>query len=622
MAHDPKAPTADSLFYTAGVATWRWDAESDVLDLPEDGRRLLQVNREGPATVESLSESVHPDDAGMFRLAFKLMQEAPGTHQIEFRATVDDGSLRWFRAFAHPCIDEAGKCTHADGLLIDITDLRRAEAAYTSFFQQPTGLNMIAQPDGTIVNVNDVWEEITGYTPEELQGENLLDYVEADDYEKTIAQLGELSPGMNVPYFENWCLHKDGSYRLLAWSVAVSEGEGMIYCTARDITEEKEADLRLEQAAAVFNHSGQGIIVTDRNGVIEDVNDEFCRITGYEADEAIGQPTSILRSGHHGNEFYEGLWGSQERDGLWSGEIWNKRKDGDVYPQILTITRVSNADENEVRFIAIFTDISQIKKTEAELQNLAHYDPLTHLPNRYLINELLEQALRRAQRGGRPLAVAFIDIDYFKNVNDSLGHLAGDQLLRTTAHRLSDTLRETDNIGRLGGDEFLLVLEDIQSANDVVTIAEKLISVLRLPVELNGTPISVSASMGISLFPEDGSTAEALMSNADAAMYSAKEQGRDTFRFYSERLTEKAFQQVLLDSALREAQRKDQLQLVYQPQVDFDTREIIGLEALIRWQHPTLGAVPPANFIPHAERTGLIRTIGKWVLRNALSQGA
>ncbi|MEM9396838.1 MAG: EAL domain-containing protein, partial [Pseudomonadota bacterium] len=268
------------------------------------------------------------------------------------------------------------------------------------------------------------------------------------------------------------------------------------------------------------------------------------------------------------------------------------------------------------------TDIRQLKATEERLQQLAHFDPLTGLANRYLINEKLEQSLRRAKRTQRGVAVVFVDVDAFKNVNDSLGHLAGDRLLQEVAKRLEQTLREADSIGRIGGDEFLLVLEDIGSNADVSSIAEKLNRSLRAPVSIGEQDISVSGSLGISVYPEDGLSAQELMRNADAAMYNAKEHGRDTYRFYSEQLTKEAYRQVLLDSALREAQARQELTLVFQPQFDVVRSQLIGVEALLRWHHPQLGSVSPAQFIPHAERTGLIRSIGQWVLESSCRQGA
>lgn len=612
MFTDPPAP---SVLLSAGIGTWTWNPACNQFALSPEAIALLQADGVEQPLDEVLA-SIHNEDAADFLDALQTMAEEPGIHHAEFRASRDDGELRWYRAVGVSERAEDGTLS-AHGLLLDNTELRRAEETHRSFFAQPNGLHLIANTDGTVVDANDGWQLLLGYRREELIGRNFLDLVLEEDHEATIEEIANLKRGITMMHFENRFQHRDGAYRVISWSAAVPEGSELVYGVGKDVTQERAAQDQLKEAATVFNNSGEGIIITDSDGFIRNVNGAFTRITGYSKSEVLGQHTRLLNSGRHDEHFYKAMWDTIQREGLWRGEIWNRRKSGETYPELLTITRIEGDDH---RYIGMFTDISKLKRTEEQLQQLAHYDQLTGLPNRYLINERLAQSLRRAQRRKIKLAVVFLDIDSFKNINDSLGHQAGDRLLVITARRLLESLREEDNIGRIGGDEFLIVMEDIDSPGDVTTVAEKIISTLRQPIELNGQELSVSASLGISIYPDDGKTTQLLMSNADAAMYSAKEQGRDTFRFYSERLTRDAFRHVLLDSALREAEARNELRLAYQPQLDISTGKIEGVEALLRWHHPQLGTVPPAQFIPHAERTGLIRSIGRWVLREACNQ--
>ncbi|MGB5064412.1 MAG: EAL domain-containing protein [Candidatus Competibacter sp.] len=389
----------------------------------------------------------------------------------------------------------------------------------------------------------------------------------------------------------------------------------------RDITERRRAEERQRLATSVFDNTAEGIIITDAHGKVVEVNHAFTKILGYTREEVIGYNPKLWKSGRHEANFYRDLWQSLAETGQWRGEIWNRRKDGSAFPEWLNISAVTDDNGCLTHYVGVFSDISGIKHSQEQLHHLAHHDALTDLPNRLLLNERLKQAIKRAERHATHLAVFFFDLDYFKHINDSLGHPAGDRLLKGVAERLSGSLRREDTVARIGGDEFVLLLEDVGEPDKAAVAAQKLMVSLSAPFYLEDRQIAISASVGIALYPQDGTDPATLLRNADAAMYRAKEEGRNACRFYTEELTRNAFERVLLENDLRQAIARGELLLLYQPQIDLQSGQFIGVEALIRWQHPQFGMVSPIKFIPLAEECGLIHPIGDWVLHTACLQG-
>ncbi|MEW8304598.1 MAG: EAL domain-containing protein [Candidatus Thiodiazotropha sp.] len=384
---------------------------------------------------------------------------------------------------------------------------------------------------------------------------------------------------------------------------------------AHRIAEEK---LRLAERA--FQNTAEGITVTDVNGDIVSTNPAFEAITGYTHEEVMGQNPRILKSGHHEPSFYRDMWDTLLKAGHWRGEIWNRRKNGDVYPEWLTISAVKDNRGDTTHYVGVFTDITQIKEAQDQINFLAHHDALTQLPNRALFRERFDHALMHARRESNSIALLFLDLDRFKTVNDTLGHPSGDLVLLEVSRRMSNIIRSSDTIARLGGDEFVLLLEEQTSAQHAAVVARKLIDLFSTPMNIGEHELVVTASIGITLYPNDGDDPDLLIRHADRAMYEAKQQGRNTYRFFTQALTEGALERLMMENELRRAISRDELILHYQPIVDIKTRQLRGVEALVRWQHPKQGLIAPGRFIELAEEIGIIGDIGKWVLHTACTQ--
>ncbi|WP_439854091.1 phosphodiesterase DibA [Pseudomonas yamanorum] len=377
---------------------------------------------------------------------------------------------------------------------------------------------------------------------------------------------------------------------------------------------------RLRQAAAVFDCTREGVLVTDAQGLIVHVNRAFIEITGYQCEDVLGHRPSLFKSGRHSASFYQAMFQTLERDGEWSGEIWNRRKSGEIYPQWQTI-RVIRDDQGQIsHYVAVFSDISAIKHSEHELAHLAHHDPLTDLPNRLLFTDRAEQALASAQAHKRGCALLLLDLDHFKIINDSLGHNVGDQLLKTVGERLQGLFGSGVTLARLGGDEFAVLAESCPQLVQAAALAQRILDAMKEPFIFDGHQLFISASIGISLFPSDALSAEQLLRNADSALFKAKSAGREGYALYTEELTAHAQHRVEMAGELRRALEQQELRVYYQPVHELQNSRLIGVEALVRWQHPERGLVPPGDFIPIAERTGLIADIDAWVMDQACRQ--
>ena len=478
--------------------------------------------------------------------------------------------------------------------------------------------------DGKITDVNKATEKVTGFAREHLIDSDFSDYFTNPDLARA-GYLETFSKGHVSDYYLV-IKHLDGHLTDVLYNAVVYKNEkgeiAGVFAAARDITERKQAETELRIAATVFE-SQEGMLITDNKGDILRVNKSFTQITGYSESEIIGKNPRLLRSGKHDTAFYSKLWQQIDDTGAWQGEIWNRRKNGDVYPEWLTITAVkANNDDVVTHYVATLTDITERKLTEERIHQLAFYDALTQLPNRRLLYERLKHGIELSRRTGDSMAVLMLDLDKFKAVNDSFGHAAGDELLQSVGERIKACLREMDTVARLGGDEFVVLVTDVNQYETAARIAKTIIETLTQPFTLiDNKMATIGASIGIAMYPQHGDSIDALMDNADAALYYAKDSGRGCFAYFSDDLTQKARERIALESRLRNAIERQELQVYFQAQIDVVSGQLMGAEALVRWNDGTNGLVMPSSFIALAEETGLIVPLGEFVLRETCRLG-
>lgn len=386
------------------------------------------------------------------------------------------------------------------------------------------------------------------------------------------------------------------------------------------LKEEKDAKESMLLAASVYETSSEAIMITNASNEIIAVNPAFIKITGYVTEEVIGKNSSFLQSGHHDETFYQAIWNEINSTGHWQGEVWDQRKNGENYPKWLTINTVYNENGSIQRRVAMFTDVSRKREAEEMIWRQANLDTLTGLPNRQMFHDRLDQEIKKAHRASCQLALLFIDLDRFKEINDTLGHDKGDTLLKEAAHRIASCVRETDTVARLGGDEFTIIMGGLHDASHIDRVVQNILQKMTEPFQLGEDMAYISASIGITLYPVDATVTEVLLKNADQAMYAAKNQGRNRYSYFTASMQQAVKARVQIANDLRSALAGNQFSLAYQPIIELATGAIYKAEALLRWHHPTKGLISPAVFIPIAEDTGLIVDIGDWVFRTAAQQ--
>ena len=585
------------------------------------------------AAPDLLTSLVHADDLPVWQghLTAVMQGEESDSTDILFRIHTRGGEERWFEHLCNPVFDDTGRYLGRRGVNRDITERRRIEQALerSEDFLHATG--RLARVGGWELDVGTdairwtrVSHELFGipadWTPSRAEGLELFLRQDRPGLQQAIAHA--LACGQPFDMQVRLVTRAGQPLWVQITCEPVLQDARVIKLIGaiQDISARVEAERSLRQAARVFESTAEGVMITDPERRVLAINRAFTEITGYGEDEMLGETTDLLRSGRHDASFYQSMYDELAHSGQWRGEVWNRRKDGQVYPALLTMSAVLDSVGELTHYVGVLRDISDIKRSEERLEYLAHHDALTGLPNRSLFQVRLEQCLQRASRYRREFAVLFLDLDRFKIVNDTLGHPVGDGLLQRVAETLGKQVRSVDTIARLGGDEFVILLEDVPAARFAAKFAARIMETFGQPFNVLGHEFFVTASIGISLYPQDGTDSDTLLRHADIAMYQAKNLGRNGFRFFEAAMSEGAAERLRLEQDLRGAVQRNEFILYYQPQLALDSHQLRGVEVLCRWHHPVLGLLPPSTFIPLAEDIGVIDDLGAWVLEHSCRQ--
>ncbi|HUW37616.1 MAG TPA: EAL domain-containing protein [Rhodocyclaceae bacterium] len=621
---------------------WFWEQDADFRFKDMSGGLLYKTTLQPRTTIGKTRRDlpIVGVNEEAWRAHWQVLEAHRPFEDFCYQIKTEPGALRWFSVSGKPVFDADGVFQGYRGTGKDITERRGAERVQQlthleiedahkrlSFqFERLPLAYIVWDRAFRVTEWNPAAERVFGWPAAEAIGRHAYDLVVPEDARDAVeAAWRDVVLGGNMDgHSINDNITRAGRRITCEWfnSPMRDEQGEIVSCLSmvHDISDRIAAENQLRLAAEVFGSSHEAIVVTDRNNRILTVNRAFTEVTGFSREEVAGHDPSLLASGRHGKEFFAQMWRSLVGNGYWQGEIWDRRKNGEVYPKWLSVSAVKGKDGEIANYVAIFNDISERKAAEEKIDFLAHHDPLTRLPNRVLLRDRFEQAVTVAEREQARVALLFLDLDKFKEINDSLGHTVGDELLVQISARLQACVRASDTICRQGGDEFIILLNAVPDVGAVSRIAQAILESVSEPIELSGDRLVTSFSIGISLYPDDGRDFTTLLKMADTAMYHAKESGGNGLHFFTEEMNVNLLQRLQLQNKLRDALKNRELLLHYQPQIDLRSGAVIGFEALLRWDSPSEGLVPPARFIPIAEEGGAIVAIGEWVLNEACLQ--
>lgn len=603
--------------------TWR---SSDVLDEIFGIAATYEHTRDGWLAL------IHPADRDRMATHLAEILEVHSTFDSEYRIVrPSDRAQRWVHGRGLLELDQAGHPVAMRGTIQDITerkrteaDLRQSEELLQLFIQHAPAALAMFDRDMRYIAVSRRWLDDYDLRGRDIIGRSHYE-VFPDIPAKWVNVHRRALGGETLKNEEDLFERTDGSDQWLRWEVRpwlTGTGSiGGIIIFSEDITARRQTEARLELAASVFTHAAEGIVITDSSGIILDVNDAFSEITGYSREEAVGRRTNLLNSGRHGKEFYANLWHDLVESGHWSGEIWNRAKDGRIFAEMLTITAVRDKAGKTQQYVALFSDITTEKEREQALHRIAHYDLLTGLPNRALLRDRLHQAMAQSDRRGTIMVVVCLDLDNFKAINDEHGHEIGDEVLTTVAHRMKHVMRRDDSLARLGGDEFAAVLLDFDEIDLSLPLIKQLLEAASSPVSIRDFSLRLSVSAGIACYPQaEDIDADQILRQAAQALYQSKIGGKNRYHIYDSRLAVSMRGHHEDLERIRVALARNEFVLYYQPKMNMATGAIVGAEALIRWRHPERGLLAPGAFLPVIEGHPLAIELDQWVIESALTQ--
>lgn len=595
--------------------------------------RLLGLEMKPIYELSEWEEIVHPEDREEMRRYFDEDVIAEGRpFDREYRIVRrTDGAVRWVRGLGQLEFDECGRPVMMRGTIQDVTARKTAEAELTSnrellrvFVQHaPAALAMFDRNMRYLAVSRRYLED------HRLQGETVIGRSHYELFphlpEKFLESHRRGLAGEAMRSDGDQVIGADGTERWIRWELlpwrTAAGAVGGIVLFADNITAQKGKDKKLQLAGEVFAKTSEGIFITDAKGAILEVNEAFTRITGYAREEIVGQNPRVLSSGRQSRDFYKQMWATLNQTGSWVGEVWNRAKDGHLFAELLSITAVPDEEGRVRHYVAVFSDLTLMKEQERKLEQISHYDTLTGMPNRALLADRMHQAMAQSNRRGRPLALACLDIDNFREINELHGHGVGDELLRVLSKRIKGVLREGDTLARLGGDELALMLPDLDVTDDSGAVLDRVQAALAGPVCVGELSFRISASLGVTVYPQPGDVdADQLLRQADQAMYQAKVEGKGRLHVFDPREDRSVRGHHEDIGRIRHALEQREFELFYQPKVNMGTGEVVGAEALLRWRHPDVGILPPAQFLPVVEGHPLAMEIGEWVIDRALEQ--